>query len=107
MPRRTRFDTSIAAIALFAAAATASACGSVGTDRSPQAIVLVTLDTTRADRLGCYGNRSIETPSLDGVARDGVLFEAASAPAPLTLPSHSSMMTGRYPASHGVRHNGM
>jgi len=72
-----------------------------------QAVVLVTLDTTRADRLGCYGNRSIQTPVLDGLAREGVIFDHASAVAPITLPSHASMMTGRYPATHGVRNNGM
>ena len=69
-------------------------------------ILLVTLDTTRADRLGCYGCASAETPALDGLARDGVLFERCITPTAFTLPSHASIMTGRYPASHGVRING-
>jgi choline-sulfatase len=69
-------------------------------------ILLVTLDTTRADRLGCYGYADAETPVLDGLARDGVLFERCITPTAFTLPSHASIMTGRYPASHGVRING-
>jgi arylsulfatase A-like enzyme len=69
-------------------------------------ILLVTLDTTRADRLGCYGDADAETPTLDGLAREGVLFERCITPTAFTLPSHCSIMTGRYPASHGVRING-
>ncbi len=69
-------------------------------------VLLVTLDTTRADRLGCYGYTDAETPVLDGLARDGVLFERCITPTAFTLPSHASIMTGRYPASHGVRING-
>ncbi len=68
-------------------------------------LLLVTFDTTRADRVGCYGNDSIETPSLDRLAREGVLCSRAIAPAPVTLPSHSSMLTGLYPSHHGVRAN--
>ncbi|HVN33503.1 MAG TPA: sulfatase-like hydrolase/transferase, partial [Thermoanaerobaculaceae bacterium] len=69
-------------------------------------ILLVTLDTTRADRLGCYGYADAETPALDALARDGVLFQRCITPTAFTLPSHASIMTGRYPASHGVRING-
>jgi arylsulfatase A-like enzyme/tetratricopeptide (TPR) repeat protein len=69
-------------------------------------ILLVTLDTTRADRLGCYGDADAETPTLDGLASEGVLFERCITPTAFTLPSHCSIMTGRYPASHGVRING-
>jgi arylsulfatase A-like enzyme/Flp pilus assembly protein TadD len=69
-------------------------------------ILLVTIDTLRADRLGCYGYTQIETPNLDRLAREGVVFENASAPAPLTAPSHASMMTGLYPAVHKVRNTG-
>jgi arylsulfatase A-like enzyme/predicted Zn-dependent protease len=70
-------------------------------------VVVVTLDTTRADRIGAYGGNFVPTPNLDAIAEEGVLFESAYAQAPLTLPSHSSMFTGKYPASHGVRHNGV
>src|SRR6516165_2859171 len=63
-------------------------------------LLLVTIDTLRADRLGCYGYSKIETPNLDKLARQGVLFESAVAPAPLTAPSHASMMTGLNPIRH-------
>ena len=69
-------------------------------------VVLISLDTTRADHLGCYGNADARTPAIDGLARQGVLFSQAASPAPLTLPSHSSIMTGLYPTNHGVRLNG-
>lgn len=69
-------------------------------------VVLVTLDTFRADRMGCYGNRSGLTPHLDALAARSVVFEDASAPVPITLPSHASLFTGRYPTSTGVRNNG-
>jgi len=69
-------------------------------------LLLVTLDTTRADRIHAYGFDGIETPNLDRLAREGVLFEQAVAPAPLTLPAHSSIFTGEFPPAHGVRDNG-
>lgn len=69
-------------------------------------VLLITLDTTRADRIGCYGYAAAATPSLDALARRGVLFERAYAPAPLTLPSHASMLTGLYPPEHGLHNNG-
>jgi arylsulfatase A-like enzyme/tetratricopeptide (TPR) repeat protein len=69
-------------------------------------VLVITLDTIRADRLGAYGNRRIETPFTDGLAARGVLFESCVAPAPLTLPSHASIFSGTYPLYHGVRDNG-
>ena len=72
----------------------------------PVNILLVTLDTTRADRLGCYGYSAGETPNLDALAKRGVLFERAYAPAPMTLPSHASMFTGLWPPEHGITTNG-
>ena len=69
-------------------------------------VILVTMDTTRADHLGCYGYRDIRTPTLDGLAGRGVLFEEAATATPLTLPSHCTIMTGMYPTYHGVRVNG-
>ena len=68
-------------------------------------VVLVSIDTCRADRLSCYGYGRLSTPNIDAVAREGVLFRQALAPVPMTLPSHSSMMTGAYPPVHGVRTN--
>jgi arylsulfatase A-like enzyme/Tfp pilus assembly protein PilF len=69
-------------------------------------VLLITLDTTRADHLGCYGYDLASTPNLDGLAREGIRFARVYCPAPLTLPSHSTIMTGLYPATHGVRNNG-
>jgi arylsulfatase A-like enzyme/Flp pilus assembly protein TadD len=69
-------------------------------------VVLITLDTTRADRLGCYGYAEAATPNLDALARNGVRFAKAYAQVPLTLPSHTSIMTGLNPYAHGVHNNG-
>ncbi|MGE5191867.1 MAG: tetratricopeptide repeat protein [Deltaproteobacteria bacterium] len=69
-------------------------------------LVLVTLDTTRADRLGCYGYREGRTPVLDALARGGVVCTRARTVAPLTLPAHASLFTAKYPPESGVRTNG-
>ena len=74
--------------------------------RPPANVVLVTLDTTRADHLGCYGSEQAATPVLDALARRGTLFERVWAPTPLTLPSHATILTGLPAAGHGVRNNG-
>jgi choline-sulfatase len=71
----------------------------------PDRVVLVTIDTLRADRVGCYGDADARTPFLDTLAARGVRFETAVSPAPLTLPSHASLMTAVDPPIHGVRHN--
>lgn len=69
-------------------------------------LVVITLDTTRADHLGAYGATTVETPALDRLAREGVVFEQAMTTAPLTLPAHASIFTGKFPPEHGVRDNG-
>jgi len=69
-------------------------------------LVVVTLDTTRADRLGCYGFAGVETPYIDALAREGIVFDHATSTVPLTFPSHSSLFTGLVPPHHGVRDNG-
>jgi arylsulfatase A-like enzyme/Flp pilus assembly protein TadD len=69
-------------------------------------VVLITMDTTRADHLGCYGYSRGKTPNLDALARDGVRFENVYTQVPLTLPSHCSIMTGTYPIYHNVHNNG-
>jgi arylsulfatase A-like enzyme len=69
-------------------------------------VILVTLDTTRADHLACYGYSGVKTPTLDALAGRGVLFEQCASSSPFTLPSHSTIMTGMYPTYHGVRING-
>jgi choline-sulfatase len=70
-------------------------------------IVLVTIDTLRADRVGAYGWAQAQTPAIDRLAARGVRFERAYATAPITLTSHASLMTGLVPPKHGARHNGM
>lgn len=69
-------------------------------------VFLVTLDTTRADHFGCYGNQNVATPNIDALARKGVLFEKALTSASSTLPGHSTILTGLYPYHHGARSNG-
>ena len=69
-------------------------------------LLLVTLDTTRADALGSYGAKAGSTPALDGLAAAGLRFARAYSPAPLTLPAHASLFTGLEPAEHGLRDNG-
>lgn len=117
-PVRRRMPIALAMAAVVVLAAIAGAFwlrgrGGSGLGRLPGGLspsrlnlVVVTLDTTRADRLGCYGSRDVETPHLDRLAAGGVLFENAISPAPLTLPVHSSLFTGLFPGAHGVRDNG-
>jgi len=69
-------------------------------------VLLITLDTTRADRLGCYGYDRAGTPTLDALAEAGVRFANAHAQVPLTLPSHAGMLTGTYSRSNGIQVNG-
>jgi arylsulfatase A-like enzyme/Flp pilus assembly protein TadD len=75
------------------------------TERTARSLLLVTLDTMRADRLEPYGARDVATPVLGGLARDGIVIEQALATTPVTLPSHASILTGLYPGQHGVHHN--
>jgi predicted AlkP superfamily pyrophosphatase or phosphodiesterase len=70
-------------------------------------VVLITIDTLRADRVGAYGWAAARTPALDALAARGIRFTRAFATAPITLPSHASLLTGLYPPGHGSRHNGM
>ncbi len=69
-------------------------------------VLLITLDTTRADRIGCYGYASAQTPNLDALAQSGVRFTSAITHVPLTRPSHASILTGMLPYHHGVWDNG-
>lgn len=104
-----------AAVALAVAAAAALAFLIVRTaigdaraqdDRRPN-VILVTLDTTRADRLGCYGYAQARTPTLDGLARSGLRFPHAVCLEPLTGPSHATIMTSLYPETTGATLNGL
>ncbi|MCG8592195.1 MAG: sulfatase-like hydrolase/transferase [Proteobacteria bacterium] len=86
---------------LVALAIGTTACGQPPAQR----VLLVTIDTLRADHVGSYGHPTSHTPTLDALAREGVRFDAAIAPTPLTLPSHASLLTGQNPPRHGVRNN--
>jgi arylsulfatase A-like enzyme/Flp pilus assembly protein TadD len=68
--------------------------------------IIISVDTLRADRLGCYGFSDVKTPTIDMFASIGVKFERCIAQTPLTLPSHTSLLTGTFPTFHGVRDNG-
>jgi len=81
----------------------ASGCG--GRSGPIRNVVLVSIDTCRADHLSCYGFEKETTPNIDAIAAEGVLFENAVSPVPITLPAHSSMLTGRIPPVHGVHDN--
>lgn len=81
-------------------------CGCAESPPRGSSVLLITLDTTRADRLGCYGHAGADTPVLDRLAARGALFESAYTAAPITLPAHASIFTGTYPQFHGVRDNG-
>jgi len=107
-PRCRRSAGRAGKVAGLALAAAAGFAGTVRTAQQPAArpnLLVVTLDTLRADRLGCYGYAGARTPVLDALAGEGVRFERAFSPVPLTLPSHCSIMTGTYPSYHGVRDN--
>ncbi|HVG10790.1 MAG TPA: sulfatase-like hydrolase/transferase [Thermoanaerobaculia bacterium] len=100
--------------AIIAAALLATACGrddaSPGRDSSPgrfagAPVILISVDTLRADHLPAYGYRQVETPNIDGLRRDSVLFERVYSHCPMTLPSHASMFTGSLPTENGVRNN--
>jgi choline-sulfatase len=88
--------------------ALAAACGPRGAP-SPEfpgaPVILISVDTLRADHLPAYGYSRVETPNIDALQRDSILFENAHSHCPLTLPSHLSMLTGLLPAEHGVRGN--
>ena len=68
-------------------------------------VLLITIDTLRADRLGAYGDTLAVTPNLDRLAEEGWLYTESHAITPLTLPSHTSILTGLLPREHGVRDN--
>lgn len=69
-------------------------------------LVLVTMDTTRVDRIGAYGYQGAHTPAVDALAAEGVRFDRAYAVVPLTTPAHASMLSGLYPQRHGIHTNG-
>ena len=92
---------------IVASALLAACCGRAeppATSGNPP-VILISIDTLRSDRLPAYGYGGVETPHIDALRRDGVLYERAYTHAPLTLPAHASMLTGLTPTEHGVRNN--
>ena len=100
--------SALTALSALTAVMLAAGCGA-GASRvsSPDRpnVLLVTIDTLRADHVGCYGYTKASTPTIDGLASRGVRFETAIAHAPLTGPSHASILTGQIPLGHGFRNN--
>src|SRR5271165_7370278 len=89
--------------AIFAAILTSSVAQP--RNSAPANLVLITVDTLRADHLRCYGYQQIRTPNIDRLAAEGTRFTTVITAAPLTLPAHCSILTGTYPMFHGVRDN--
>jgi choline-sulfatase len=96
-------------IAVLLSVVAAAACSRREAPQTPHfpaaPVIVVSIDTLRADHLPAYGYRNVDTPNLDRFRRDAILFENAYAHVPLTLPSHVSMLTGELPPDHGVRNN--
>src|SRR5712691_12172570 len=91
-------------IVMALAAACSRRTGDVGTYRNAP-VIIISIDTVRADHLPMYGYRGVETPSLDAFRNDAVLFTSAYSQVPLTLPSHTAILTGLLPPQNGVRNN--
>ena len=90
----------------LAALAISIAGCSGGSPAPPRVLVLISIDTLRADHLGCYGNRIVQTPHMDRLAAEGVVFDNHVSSCPTTLNSHTSLMTGTYGHTHGAARNG-
>ncbi len=105
--RTPRHSIFLVRLAVASALGALAACSGPGVSE-PRAknLVLVTIDTLRRDHVGAYGDRRAQTPALDRLAREGIRFDAATANAPLTLVSHSSLLSGLLPPHHGLRNNG-
>jgi len=94
-----------ALVLAFAGLGAGAACTRATGPYGDAPVVLVSIDTLRSDRVGAYGYAKSRTPSLDALAREGVVFEDAFSHCPLTLPAHASLFTGLLPPAHGVRDN--
>ena len=94
----------IMSLAMVIGGAYLLSCGVFSGEKRPN-VILISIDTCRADHLGCYGYNRDTSPNIDRVASGGVVFDHAVTPVPVTLPAHSSMMTGTIPLSHRVRDN--
>src|SRR4029078_9799086 len=107
----TRWSPTTVSVKVLTAAALTLICGCsersapAPPPRVPTNVLIITIDTLRADRLGIYGATNVETPNMDRLARQGAWVPQSYAPVPLARPSHVSLFTGRYPSEHGIRDN--
>lgn len=106
MTPRTGLRWTIVALCVLATSVLGAVWGRTRGGLEVSGVVVITLDTTRADRLSPYGFDNVSLPALDRLAREGVVFDRASSVAPLTLPAHASLFTGLLPPHHGIRDNG-
>ncbi|MFB3905640.1 MAG: sulfatase-like hydrolase/transferase [Acidobacteriota bacterium] len=95
---------SLAALALLANCARSAPSSGDPINNTPN-VILISIDTLRADHLSAYGYAKLHTPNIDRLAGQSILFEQAISPVPLTLPAHASLLTGALPVSHGIRDN--
>ncbi len=102
---RPAFRTAVVVALLLGALAPGTAAGAAPAGPARN-LLLVTIDTLRADRLSCYDPAHVRTPAMDGLAASGTVFTRAFTHVPLTLPAHASLLVGRTPPGHGVRDNG-
>ncbi len=94
----------VACISLSKLASAQTTHGNALVQKKPRPnVLLITIDTVRADHVGCYGYTKIQTPTLDSLAHDGVVFDRAISQVPLTWPSHTAILTGTYPFQNGVQ----
>lgn len=84
-----------------------ASCGGNGEAEGARSVILISIDSLRADHLGCYGYGRDTSPRIDRLAAEGTRFARALAPSPWTLPSHASLFTGLYPMTHGIEDNGL
>ena len=93
---------------LYSLAGVANGCAAARAIPAPAtpSVILISVDTLRADHLSCYGYRRVQTPHIDGIASEGTLFSAVDSQIPLTFPSHVSLFTSTYPFYNGVEDNG-
>ena len=103
--RKTRRNATAGVLALVACGAGLAGCQPGPPPEARPNLVLIVVDTLRPDVLGCYGDPRGLSPHIDALARDGILFEHAVCPSPITGPSHATLFSGRLPSDHGVRNN--
>ena len=105
MPWPCSLSRRFAGLLLFGLILTACQRSSVGTPSRSTPVILISIDTLRSDHLPAYGYKAVETPNIDALRTDSILYSKAYSHVPLTLPSHASILTGMLPADHGIRDN--